>query len=148
MPDATNINYGVRLRIPDNVGYVAHAVATNDNRGLFPLTSILNKYGGRIIRKQYSPNEYIEESSDRYYEKPFRGSHSDVGGGYKDGTNLSALRWMYGQGVSHDVPFKMHLFRKNVGKGREYQYPNEWHDARYPVIDWGRNERTIYSGQF
>jgi len=167
-PDPANINPGVRLDIPDNVEFVAHAVAKNEYRSLFPLTSVVKAYGGtyfgwslptiiRIGPNKFSPSEYAELRGQRYWEKPFAGAHSDIGGGYPDGTNLEALWWMYSVGKEHGVPFDPSLFETTVAfpDGTTWDYhlkEGDWHDSRYPILDRvpmtgiGRGTRVIYSG--
>ncbi|MBB4842636.1 RHS repeat-associated protein [Paucibacter oligotrophus] len=64
---------------------VAHAVAVNEHRAMFPLESAMGGTAGQVI------------------ERGFIGAHSDVGGGYAgaggDGGDLSdvALNWMWQQ---------------------------------------------------
>ena len=134
---------GVRLNIPPNVEYVAHAVAMNEFRDWFPLTSIMKAYGGS---KNYGMLDYQTFKGKNYWEESFPGSHSDIGGGYDEGSNLGALWWMYDAGRSRGVPFDDSLFI------HIYQDTDKWHDSRYPFVDRipfmsiGRNTRTIYSG--
>ncbi|MFO7607499.1 MAG: DUF2235 domain-containing protein [Desulfurivibrionaceae bacterium] len=146
-PDRANRNPGVRLGIPPNVEYVAHAVAKNEYRSLFPLTSIMKAYGGGFLGpRKYKPSDYQEFKGEKYWETPFEGAHSDIGGGYGDGTNLNALWWMYDVAKSKGVPFSSSNF-SNSGK---YKYPEEWHDSNWPLIDkgllWGRKSRVIFPG--
>lgn len=91
---SANVDFNMRMAIPEAVQYVAHAVAVNEHRALFPLESIETSYtnpgfvGNRV-------------------ERGFVGSHSDIGGGYtvKDGSDLSdvALQWMWQQAVSQGI---------------------------------------------
>ncbi len=169
-PDPVNVNPGIRLDIPDTVGFAAHAVARHEYRSLFPLTSIVDAYGGvsalRLFRpRKYGPSDYKEYRGKNFCEKPFDGAHSDLGGGYADGTNMEALWWMYQMGRNQGVPFEASRFkpvirsnniRRVVDPGygdREYQQKTGgWHDSRYPVLDRipftriGRGSRVIYSG--
>jgi RHS repeat-associated protein len=84
----TNLDFTMRMAIPAAVQQVAHAVAVNEHRGLFPLESIEESYSNPGF------------SSNRI-ERGFIGAHSDVGGGYTviDGGDLSdvALNWMMRQ---------------------------------------------------
>jgi hypothetical protein len=156
-PDRTNINPGIRLDIPPNVQYTAHAVARNEVRDLFPLTSIVDAYGGWELRyyasnifygpplwpKKYKPEEYKEFIGPNYWEKPFDGVHSDIGGGFEDGTNLNALAWMILIGQKKGVPFSLDKL-KGYDRLSEYDQAKEWHEPW--DIDKKRTERTIYKG--
>ncbi|WP_422491715.1 phospholipase effector Tle1 domain-containing protein, partial [Endozoicomonas sp. ALE010] len=70
---------------------VAHAVALNEHRALFPLTSV-------------SPVEGASLTSGQIVEQGFIGDHSDIGGGWKEG-DLSdiPLQWMVQQAESAGV---------------------------------------------
>ena len=111
----------------------------------------------RIGPNKFSPSEYAELRGQRYWEKPFAGAHSDIGGGYPDGTNLEALWWMYSVGKEHGVPFDPSLFETTVAfpDGTTWDYhlkEGDWHDSRYPILDRvpmtgiGRGTRVVYSG--
>lgn len=154
-PDRYNVNPGVRLDIPDNVEYVAHAVSMDEKRALFPLTSIIDTkdYGGwelnwymrgpSIWPKKYKSSEINEYQGINYWEKPFRGDHSSIGGGHASGTNLDALNWMRNVGLSHHVPFTI----KNYEGKEKYKFPEnyDWHDSRWFGDKW-RTQRTVYKG--
>ncbi len=152
LPDAFNINYGIRLDIPPNVQYTAHAVAKNEYRSLFPLTSIMgcykNKWKYIAPQEKYGSDDIKEFQGADYWEKPFSGAHSDAGGGMPDGTNVLALRWMMTIGNKNNVPFSIEQCKSYV----DYKFPEHWHDSRYPVLDkvpflgWGRYSRTIFPG--
>ncbi|MDE2088970.1 MAG: DUF2235 domain-containing protein, partial [Gammaproteobacteria bacterium] len=73
------------LIVPDAVKYVAHAVAVNEHRTLFPGESIFS-----------SPS--ASSSAGVRIERGFIGAHSDIGGGYAEG-DLSdvTLNWIYQQ---------------------------------------------------
>jgi len=153
-PDMYNSNYGVRLDIPPNVEYVAHAIARNERRTLFPLTSIVAAYGGYSygVPNEYGPSDFRVSRGDRYWEQPFSGAHSDVGGGYDDGgSNLDALWWMYGVGASRGVPWDYSRFSPKQ-KMADYHAYETMHDSRYTILDrvpWtdvGRESRVIFSG--
>jgi RHS repeat-associated protein len=88
-------------RVPEAVGYVAHAVARNEYRSQFPLESV--EVGA-------SDSGF---GSNRI-ERAFVGAHSDVGGGYNgvgaragDGGDLSdvALNWMLQQAQAQGLQF-------------------------------------------
>lgn len=71
------------LRIPDEFQHVAHAVALNEYRSLFPLESIV---GGKV-----------PEGKTRI-ERGFLGSHSDIGGSFPEGDLARvAYIWMVDQ---------------------------------------------------
>ena len=78
-----------QLRIPDTFSYVAHAIALNEYRGLFPSESILG----------------VQASNDRTrIERGFLGSHSDIGGSFEDGDLARvAMVWMRDQAVAAGV---------------------------------------------
>jgi RHS repeat-associated protein len=91
----------IDLEIEPNVQTVAHAVAVNEHRALFPLESIFSS------ASQTS-------SSARRIEAGFLGAHSDIGGGYagtlpgSDGGDLSdiALAWMWDQAAAAGVKLR------------------------------------------
>ena len=88
-----DVNWGQNLAIPPNVENVRHAVALDEKRGMFPLSSVLS-----------DPNNPFADP--RIVEQGFRGAHSDIGGGYEDGDRSNfALMWMRDEGVSVGVPF-------------------------------------------
>jgi len=91
-----SVNIGYNLSIPNNVENVRHAVAADEKRGMFPLTSVLSTAS--------PPWDPIQ--SRRIQEAEFPGAHSDVGGGYRDG-DLSdrPLKWMWREGRNVGVPF-------------------------------------------
>jgi len=73
--------------------WIAHAVALNEHRWLFPLTVLDGPQAGNVV------------------EVPFIGAHADIGGGYLDdaqgGGDLSdvALNWMLWQARAAGVAF-------------------------------------------
>jgi hypothetical protein len=157
----------LNLDIPDNVEFVAHAVAKDEHRDLFPLTSIANHYGegdsfvnlipGVDFRKKYQKKDYKVLRGDRFWEQPFEGTHSSIGGGDEDGTNLSALYWMALNGKAHGAPFDISRFEGSKvfkdGTRKEYKMKTgDWDDTRVPWIDripftsWGPKWRNINSG--
>lgn len=88
-----NINWGQNLSIPENVDFVRHAVALDEKREMFPLSSALS--GPRHPR-----------SDPRIVERGFVGAHSDIGGGYEEGDRSNfALMWMRNEGGRLGVPF-------------------------------------------
>jgi uncharacterized protein (DUF2235 family) len=163
IPNDLNINTGIRLKIADNVKFAAHAIARNEYRELFPLSSVVKYYGGTewgfgyyaglvpgIEPKRYMPKEYKDFHTKYVWEKPFDGAHSDIGGGYADGTNLEALKWMYSTAVSHGVKLN---WKSKEFQTRESAYKQvlRYHDSRWgidkvPFTDAGRYSRCIYKG--
>lgn len=86
------INLGYDLSIPGNVEHVRHAIAQDEYRGMFPLSPVLDPDGTGV--------------DPRIVERPFRGSHSDIGGGYDVGDRSNfALNWMYHEAIRVGVPF-------------------------------------------
>jgi uncharacterized protein (DUF2235 family) len=87
-----DVNLGYKLSIPKNVRHVRQAVAADEKRGVFPLSSVLS-----------GPNA---PPDPRIVEQLFRGAHSDIGGGYEDGDRSNfALMWMRNEAASLGVPF-------------------------------------------
>ncbi|HEY6642172.1 phospholipase effector Tle1 domain-containing protein [Povalibacter sp.] len=82
---------GFDFRIDTRVGYVAQAVALNEHRAFFDLSSI-------------EADEHRSGSQSNRVEQGFIGAHSDIGGAYTDG-DLSdiALQWMHAQARSAGV---------------------------------------------
>ncbi|MBQ0758888.1 MAG: RHS repeat-associated protein [Zhongshania sp.] len=82
---------GYDFSIDSRIGHVAQAVALNEHRFLFPLSSVSPVAGASI-------------TSGSVVERGFIGAHADVGGGYAD-SDLSdvALQWMYQQAVGAGV---------------------------------------------
>jgi len=128
------LDIGFDFSISDNVQTVAHAIAGDETRRLFPLIHIRTDSIGRNERR-------------------FKGAHADVGGGgYKDRKDLSnmALLWMWKQGKSVDVPFGS---LPNIGEimstAELVSYWGDWalsdaHDSRYltdKMLDFLRGSR-------
>ena len=88
------INLRYNLSIPHIVQYTAHAIALNERRIFFPLSSIL--------KEKNNPGKY-----PNLVEKGFKGDHSNIGGGHQN-SDVSdyALQWMRTQGIKEGVPFK------------------------------------------
>ncbi len=97
-----------RMVIPEEVDYVAHAVAMNEHRGEFPV-ELINP-------SQASLGGSGDFRSNRV-ERGFVGAHSDIGGGYNgdassgegyDGGDLSdvALNWMFQQAAAAGVTMR------------------------------------------
>jgi RHS repeat-associated protein len=75
------------LGIPEAFSHVAHAVAMNEYRSLFPVES--------IARGQFSA---MPVPGQVRIERGFLGAHSDIGGGFADGDLAKvALVWMVNQ---------------------------------------------------
>jgi RHS repeat-associated protein len=93
---SAQINGRVNLSIPySQIGTIAHAVALNEHRALFPLESAESSYADRGF-------------GANVIERGFIGAHADIGGGYvvEDGGDLSdvALNWMHQQAETAGVP--------------------------------------------
>jgi RHS repeat-associated protein len=81
------------LGIPDAFSHVAHAVAMNEYRNLFPLES--------IAQGQFSATPVAGQVR---IERGFLGAHSDIGGGFADGDLAKvALVWMVNQATAAGV---------------------------------------------
>ena len=95
-----NINIGYDLTVnPDFVGTVRHATAADEFRRGFPLSSL-----------RESANAELPPG---FEERPFRGAHSDTGGGNKtfsqgklNSLARAPLQWMRDEAVEAGVPFK------------------------------------------
>jgi RHS repeat-associated protein len=121
-----NINPGHDFSIPANVENVRHAVALDEKRGMFPLSSVLS-----------DPSKPFADP--RIVEQGFRGAHSDIGGGYEDGDRSNfALMWMHDEGVSVGVPFGP-LKAGDLGASNPV-----FHDERGPLERWRDRPREIY----
>jgi len=137
LPDPLNINSGVRLDIPSNVEYTAHAVARDEHRTLFPLTSIAKDFYTPWYSPGFSRDDYKVRSGTNWVEMPFRGAHSDVGGGYGKndkggkGSNYKALLWMADQAIAHKVPIDKSVIQAKIDSG-DIKYPDSFptfHDS-------------------
>jgi len=85
------INVGIRMNLPPNVKHAAHAVAKHERRSGFPVTLLNSPVAGQTFN-----------------ERVFRGDHSDIGGGHRDGYNLLSLRPLYfiaNEGRKVGVPY-------------------------------------------
>jgi uncharacterized protein (DUF2235 family) len=124
-------NPGFDLSIPPNVLTVRHAIAENENRREFPLSSAVDLD---------NPND------PRIEERGFPGAHSDVGGGY-EGNNIASrypLAWMWQEAVAAGVPLAPLLPEDADVSGMAY-----YHDSRRTFDrfrDWlfGFNDRAVY----
>jgi hypothetical protein len=150
-PNRYNYQYGHNLDIPKGIGFTAHAVAMNEYRLMFPLTSISKNYFqskvlatflGQVGVNAFDPAEFKEIIGLNYWEKPFEGAHSDIGGGNKEGRNLQALRWMIERGQAVGAPFSALEEYKFFDKLKN---PENWEDSRW-IIDIGQGDRAIYPG--
>jgi len=128
---------GIRLDIPVIVEYTAHAVARDEFRALFPLTSIAKDFYTPWYLSGNSRDEYKVRSGKNWIEMPFRGAHSDVGGGYGEndkggkGSNFKALLWMADQAIARKVPIEK-SYLENWIKSGEIKYPDsfpKFHDS-------------------
>jgi RHS repeat-associated protein len=154
-PNRFNYQYGYDQDVhTDVIGYTAHAVSADEHRSLFPLTSISKDYpsylGGAY---KYANNEVKEIIGDNFWEKPFPGVHSDIGGGYKKGgRNIDALLWMIERGQSAGAPFmdleNYEFFQQLMDANENYK----GHKSNYPILDRipftqiGRHKRKIFPG--
>jgi uncharacterized protein (DUF2235 family) len=90
---------GHDLGCPRNVRRCYHAMALDENRGLFPLT--------RLLRD--------DKPVDGFTEVWFRGVHSDVGGGNGNrGLNWIALHWMFEAAKRHGLPILQSHVDRNL----------------------------------
>jgi uncharacterized protein (DUF2235 family) len=121
-----DVNWGQSLGIPANVEHVRHAVALDEKRSMFPLSSVLS-----------GPDNSFADR--RIVEMGFRGAHSDIGGGYEDGDRSNfALMWMRDEGVKVGVPFGP-LAPEDIGASRPII-----HDERGLREQQRDRPRTIY----
>ncbi len=119
------VNIGYDLSIPSNVRTVRHAIAADEERGTFPLSSVLS--GPDALKTR------------RIVEHSFRGAHSDIGGGYEDGDRSNfALMWMRYEGASVGVPFG-ELLPEDIGARNPII-----HDERNWWARWRDNPREVY----
>ncbi|MBA4147116.1 MAG: DUF2235 domain-containing protein [Verrucomicrobia bacterium] len=49
-----------------------------------------------------------------YWEKPFIGAHSDIGGSYQDTRNMDALYWMIQQGQAAGAGGAILILTKSI----------------------------------
>jgi RHS repeat-associated protein len=89
---------GYALDIPADFAHVAHAVALNEYRSLFPVESIARAaYGG--------PSS---ATASALIERGFVGSHSDIGGSFVEGDLAKvALVWMVNQALAAGVDMRL-----------------------------------------
>jgi len=154
-PNPVNYQFGYNLDVDTSfVGYTAHAVAANEYRSTFPLTSISKSYTPRLgFSKRVRPNEFLEIQGANFYEKPFLGVHSDIGGAYQDTRNLAALLWMIERAQKAGAPFR-NLNEANYKDFKKlFDLKSKMdHDSRYPVLDRipgthiGLHSREVFRG--
>jgi len=79
-------------------------------------------------RTEFAPSLYYGKGITA---NAFRGGHSDIGGGYKDGRGLAniTLQWMIDQGRSTGAPFKYPVSSKLPNLVRHQEYDWMWHYA-------------------
>ena len=139
--DTVKMAVGLKQGIPPNVQYVAHATARNERRHTFPLTKLFLR-------------DPANSSGVTCVEKEFYGTHSDIGGGYKDNWISNAvLLWMWVQmrkagvtsvkwpGPEITADFKRYVEYKDtyfpwyemIERSYERLQP-PWHDSRW-IID-------------
>ena len=121
-----SIDFTYDFTVDPRIGHVAHAIALNEHRTLFPLSSISPVAGATL-------------NTGNIVEQGFIGAHSDIGGGYADG-DLSdvALQWMYKQAVSVGVGLSPLLKEhKNISDAVV-------HDQRKIIVGLYNEDRAIY----
>jgi hypothetical protein len=140
VPNLLNYQFGYDLSLDlSSIGYTAHAVAADEHRKLFPLTSITSVYAPEWgFRVKLLPEEFVDIVGLNYEEKPFRGVHSEIGGGgYRDSRNMEALRWMIAKGQAAGAPF-WDLNEANypeIGNLHDLKNKPGDHDSRYWFMD-------------
>ncbi|NLF53647.1 MAG: hypothetical protein GX576_04470 [Thauera phenolivorans] len=88
------------LGIPDEFAHVAHAIALNEYRRLFPLESIAG---------MDTPDGKTR------IERGFLGSHSDIGGSFEDGDLAKvALAWMVKEAESANVKMDVDALDRSI----------------------------------
>lgn len=124
-----NVDIGLDFSVdPNFVKNTRHAVAKDEYRVLFDLQSVRTKKNG------YLPSNVIE--------KEFRGAHSDVGGGYKEGEDGKSndlanipLHWMYDEATKSGVklnPLKQEDNMPDISRLSEKELTEKYiHDSRY-----------------
>ncbi|MDG2123280.1 MAG: DUF2235 domain-containing protein, partial [Verrucomicrobiales bacterium] len=152
VPNRLNHQFGYNLDVSESIGLISHAVAKNEYRSLFPLTSISKStyYQSLLLAQMlgsggvnaFDPDEYVEIKGSNFIEKPFTGAHSDIGGGYSDGRNVSALFWMIGQGQGVGAPFADLVTYEFYP---EIEQSPESHDSRY-FFEFLDHDRVIFPG--
>jgi uncharacterized protein (DUF2235 family) len=121
-----DLNIGYRLGIPKNVQNVRHAVAADEKRGAFPLSSVLS-------------DPLHPDTDPRIKELSFDGAPYDVGGGYEIGDRSNfALLWMRDEAVSCGVPLAP-IPAADLGARNPII-----HDERGWLGRWLNKPRTIY----
>jgi hypothetical protein len=147
IPNDWNYQFGYDLSVnADKIGFTAHAVAQNEYRSLFPLTSILSSYDDGAL---HAPGDFTTLHRMNYFEKPFPGAHSDIGGGYQDTRNIDALTFMIQRGQKAGAPFQNLDKYKHRARLQPMATP---HDSRIPGVDrwpWthsGSEARTVFPG--
>jgi uncharacterized protein (DUF2235 family) len=95
------LNVGWDLRLPDNVVKCHHALALDERRQTFAL----HRPEARVVSA---------DQEGRLFEVWFRGVHSDVGGGNRNGGLASlALHWMLVSAAQGGVPLKDDVVQEN-----------------------------------
>ena len=138
-PDSENDNssQNIRLDIPKSVQYTAHAIAKNEYRDTFPCTSIADPSVYKLNNKK-KPSDFVDLQSSLFWEKGFKGTHSEVGGG-EDKTNLNALYWMAKVARSKNVPIDIDILKSDPS----LKAVDVHDDSRY--LRLGRT-RKVFSG--
>ncbi len=153
VPNPANYQFGYNLKVDtQSIGYTAHAVAADERRKLFPLTSISDYYSPPIgYKSRVSPEGFVDIVGVNFEEKPFPGVHSEIGGGgYRDSRNLQALEWMIAKGQAAKAPFKNLGDYKDFNQLHGLKDNKSNHDSRYwfmdriPFTHIGRNKRGVF----
>ncbi|MFH1023652.1 MAG: DUF2235 domain-containing protein [Planctomycetota bacterium] len=122
----------MRLTVPSNVENVRHAVARDEVRSLFPLTSMLKGPGW-------------EDPTGRILEQVFPGVHSDIGGGYDNNlASYAPLRWMWQQMT--DCGIQMGELDEKYTQ--DIAGPIEYHDSRYRMDKFRSGWRRLWGGTY
>ena len=98
------VDVGWDLNLPDNVAKCFHGLSLDERRHTFPL----HRLEARMA-------DATEEG--RLFEVWFRGVHSDVGGGNKNGGLSSiALNWMYQSAIRAGVSLDLAVVARNAAR--------------------------------
>ncbi|MCB1604966.1 MAG: DUF2235 domain-containing protein, partial [Xanthomonadales bacterium] len=135
--DASEV--GFDTSISPNVDVVRHAVAKDEMRSSFPLTSAIDPT---------NPND------PRIQERMFTGVHSDIGGSYSDDDSLShdSLYWIYEEAKKAGVPVKPYpdkwlpIQPDDVPKLPTYETPQQAYAAIYLGKDVSYYDRVPKQG--
>ena len=169
-PDHSNINKSLELRLSDKVKFAYHAIAKNEYRELFPMTSLTNNYypnaykevaipenytAGyrspasitykRVKKKQtqFKPGDYKEGKGHNFREVPYTGAHSDIGGGYKDYRNMKCFKDMWQKALDNKMPLRPWQDYAYDEKAKGYEFKKLLRDIPEKLIGSGK-DRNYY----